>query len=131
MVVGPDIVPPAPPMIYFLSQYDRYQKRVGKFFELQKTTPATYRHMFEQNRLPLVFSIDCFRGGEWMDRVDVNLDFEADVGCGERARRTSRYKATAVFWDIERKEVGRDEQLMEIPVAHGVVDSTRRMPRKY
>jgi GWxTD domain-containing protein len=131
MVVGPDIVPPAPPMIYFLSQYDRYQKRVGKFFELQKTTPATYRHMFEENRLPLVFSIDCFRGGEWMDRVDVNLDFEADVGCGERTRRTSRYTATSVFWDIDRKEVGRDEQLMEIPVVHGAVDSTRRMPTQF
>jgi GWxTD domain-containing protein len=128
MVVGPGIVPPAPPSISYLSPFDQYQKRIGKFMEMKKTTPATFWHMFEQNRLPLVFSVDCFRGGEWMDRVDVNLEFEADLIAGYEKRKTSKYIATAVFWDIERKEVGRDEQTLEIPVADEVMDSTRHVP---
>lgn len=128
MKVIPDIVPPAPPAIYYLSLYDQHQKRIGRFMELQKTTPATYRHMFEQNRLPFVFSVDCFRGGEWKDRVDVNLEFEADLRAGAEKRKSRTYKATAVFWDIDREEVGCDEQRLEIPVADGTADSIRQMP---
>jgi GWxTD domain-containing protein len=128
IVSGPGIIPPAPPSIYYLSQYDAYQKRIGKFREMQKTTPAVYHHMIDQNRLPFVFSVDCFRGGEWMDRVDVNLEFEADLGAGGGKRKTSKYTATAVFWDIDRKEVGRDEQVLEMPIAEGITDSIRQMP---
>jgi len=127
-VAGPAIVPPAPPSIYFDSQVDQFQKRVGKFFEMQKTTPATYRHMFEENRLPFVFSVDCFRGGEWKDRVDVNLEFEADLRAGAGGRKSSTYTATAIFWNTDREEAGRDVQSLEIPVSDGRTDSIRSMP---
>ncbi|UCG50540.1 MAG: GWxTD domain-containing protein [Candidatus Latescibacterota bacterium] len=120
-------VPPLP-SAHAAHQYESFQKRVHRFQEVLSKTPASYPYDFEDNRLPFVFGVDQFRGGEWVDRVDVNVEFVADVDRGTSRTNTKEYKATAVFWDTERNEVGRREQNVELPLVEGAVDSTRLMP---
>jgi len=109
-------------------QYEDFQKRINRFYEVRQKTPSSYWHDFEPNQQPFVFSVDEFRGGEWVDRVDVNIEFVADLGFGAGHGDTKEYVTTAVFWDTQRNEVGRQTQTLELPTVEEVMDSTRLIP---
>lgn len=106
----------------------QFRKMVGKFEEVREETPASYPFNFDRNRMPFFFAVDNFRGGEWINRVDVNVEFFANFSARHRKQKTRRYVATAVFWDIDHEEVGRRSQVLDLPVVQGTVDSTRIMP---
>jgi GWxTD domain-containing protein len=118
----------APPDIAWQSPMDRYKKMLNKFYELSETTPSVHRLDLEHNKMPFIFEIDGFRGGELIDRVDVNLEFMADISWRDFGEEANEYIATAVFWDTDRKEVGRREHTLKVPLTVGAVDSTRLMP---
>jgi GWxTD domain-containing protein len=116
-----------PPTIATDSKTDNYRKMLNRFAELRTATPSTYPSNHERNQVPFVFEIGEFRGGDMVDRVDVNMEFVANFAPrGDRKSRT--YRSTAVFWDTERKEVGRRAQNLEVPVVADATDSTRLMP---
>ena len=50
----------APPSIEYESLLDKYEEKLGNFFELKETMPSAYRYSFEEHRLPFVFSVDNF-----------------------------------------------------------------------
>ncbi len=116
------------PLIAEVSAYEKFQKGLGKFFELCRTKPATYSYEFEENQQYFVFCVDNFRGGESIDRVDVNIEFLADQRPIEFGKKTNEYVATAVFWDMYREEAGRREQRIEIPVLEEAQELTQLIP---
>ena len=115
------------PSVAITSGGGQYQKRINKFYAVRQATPSSYPFNFQQHQLPFVFSVDNFRGGEWVNRVDVNVEFVADLSWIP-GRATSEYVTTAVFWDTNRKEIARREQRLQLPIAEGAVDSVRMMP---
>lgn len=124
---GPD-GPLAPPSIAVAAQGDGFRKMVNHFEEVVDAMPSAYPFSFEENHLPMVFEVDEFRGGDLIDRVDVNVEFAADLRATMQSGQNRAYVTTAVFWDIDRQEVGRREQRVELPVARGRADTTRLMP---
>ncbi|HXV13938.1 MAG TPA: GWxTD domain-containing protein [Candidatus Krumholzibacteria bacterium] len=84
--------------------YEDFQQSLWRFPEVLETTPAVFPFDFEHLRVPFEFDVAYFRGGEALDRVDVNAEFEAV----DRSRPgATQYRATAVFFDLDAKEIAR------------------------
>jgi GWxTD domain-containing protein len=108
------------PLIAMEAEYNQQMERIGRFYEMLKKTPSVYSYDLQRKQEPFVFSVDHFRGGEWIDRVDVNIEFEADLRPRLGIDTTRTYVATAVFWDTARKEVGRRQRSVRL----AALDST-------
>ncbi|MEJ2722597.1 MAG: GWxTD domain-containing protein, partial [bacterium] len=107
-----------PPMLSAesIKLYEDYHKGLNRFYEVLEKIPASYPYDFEYGQLPFVFSVDEFRGGDWTDRVDVNIEFSVDAGQGTGDGQAKDYVATAVFWDTRGKEAARREQHLGLSV---------------
>ncbi len=111
-----DVLEIKPPTIAMEAEIQKHLERIGRFYELLARTPSVYSYDLQHRHQPFVFSIDNFRGGEWIDRVEVNIEFEADLRPMVGVESTRKYVATAVFWDTERNEVARRERNVEFTV---------------
>jgi len=109
------------------SQYEKFKNMLFRFGELLETTPAVYPFDLDRSRLPTYFGVECFRGGDAGDRVEVNTEYMVDLAGGKGGANRRDYTATAVFWNIDREEVGRNTHTVTVPLAAGVSDSTRMM----
>lgn len=109
------------------SQYEKFKNMLYRFGELLETTPAVYPFDLDRSRLPTYFGVDCFRGGGVGDRVEVNTEYMVDLAGGKGGPNRRNYTATAVFWDTDREEVGRNTHTVTVPLAAGASDSTRMM----
>jgi len=83
-----------------------------RFIENLATKPAAFPDDLPETHLPVDFSIDCFRGGDGVDRVDVNAAFLA----AERDAET-KYVATAVFTNSDGEEIQRNVHTTAVPPA--------------
>jgi GWxTD domain-containing protein len=118
---------PVVPSIAAEAEQEKLLKMIHRFTEVLQTAPASYKYNLKQNKLPFFFSVDNFRGGI-VNRVDVNIEFPADLSGTTYGSKFKRYVATTVFWDTDQKEVERREQHLEIPTTRVVPDSFRLMP---
>jgi GWxTD domain-containing protein len=107
---------------------DGFQKMINNFQAVLETTPASYPFTQRLNRLPVYYDIGDFRGGVGVNRVEVHIQFVANVGEAHSASSVKRYEATAVLWDTDHNEAGRTQQVIGLPVALGFADSIRLMP---
>ena len=85
------------------SEYESFHDRLMRFQETLASHPAMFHGDLAESRLPVDYSIDCFRGGEGVDRVDVNAAFAAGGEDGGR-----KYVATAVFFNSDGEEAQRN-----------------------
>lgn len=109
-------------------QPDDWIAFLGRFDTVVEETPSSYPTDFQRARLPFYFGVKRFRGGEATDRVDVNIEFVADLGRGAAGHFTKNYAATAVFWDTDGEEVGRKTQNVQLPTVQPGADSLRIFP---
>lgn len=108
--------------------YNEHMEQIGRFYDMLDRIPVTYKYDFQHNQQPFVFSVDNFRGGKRIDRVDVNIEFQADLTWSPAGGDTRSYVATAVFWKTKRDEAGRREQRLDLPLAEGAARATRLVP---
>lgn len=87
--------------------HDAFMESIYRFPEVLETTPVAYPFDFAFVRMPFVFDVAFFRGGEAIDRVDVNTEFEVDVTALPSALETRQYRATAVVFAMDQSEVAR------------------------
>lgn len=120
-----DITFVPPPSIVMEQAYEEHMEEIGRFYEMLNKVPATYKYDFQHNQQPFVFSVDNFRGGTSIDRVDVNIEFEADLAPGPIGRNTRSYVATVVFWDTQHEEAGRREQRLGFAVTEDPARASR------
>jgi GWxTD domain-containing protein len=109
------------------SQYSKFKDMLFRFGEMLESTPAVYPSDLDRSRLSTYFGVDCFRGGDVGDRVEVNTEYMVDMAGGKGGPDHRNYTATAVFWNTDREEVGRNTHTVTVPLAAGVSDSTRMM----
>lgn len=107
---------------------DRVTEYANNFEVVTEETPSSYPFNFEQNPVRFVFSVDQFRGGEGINRVEVNLELEARLTPGETGATSRTYKTAAVFWDAGGEEASRQEREIAVPTAPGMTDSVRLLP---
>jgi GWxTD domain-containing protein len=108
--------------------YTEHLESICNFYETMAQRPSTYPYEFQRGQEPFVFSVDNFRGGAWIDRVDVNIEFEADLRPMFTGNASRAYTATAVFWDTKHDEVGRREQRFSVPSSGGAQKPIRLVP---
>jgi GWxTD domain-containing protein len=111
--------PIIPPDLALMAEYNQHIERIGKYYEMLESTPCVFSCDLPARQQPFVFSIDHFRGGQRIDRVDVNVELEADLRAASTSERTRKYTATAVVWDTRRNEVGRRESAVELTALGG------------
>lgn len=83
--------------------HENYQQSLWRFYEVLETNPVVYPFNFEGARVPFVFDVAYFRGGESVDRVDVNAEFVVAPAIGG----ATEYHTTVAVFDMERGEVAR------------------------
>lgn len=88
-------------------QGDDFMKRVYRYHDVLEETPAAYPFDFASRRIPMFFAVHSFRGGDGVDRVDVNAEFETRVVPLAGNSYARRFVTTSVFWDLAGNEIAR------------------------
>ena len=91
-----------------------FQETLRRFPEVLESTPVVYPFDFAGMRVPMAYEVAFFRGGESVDRVDVNAEFDVEPASDKDPRHMRTYRATAVFFDRDRKEVARLDHTMNV-----------------
>jgi GWxTD domain-containing protein len=107
--------------------YDDYLESLRHFPEVLETTPATYPFDFAFVRVPFDYEVAFFRGGEAVDRVDVNAEFEVDAQSLPVAMEARRYRATAVVFTPDGSEVARLSHNSTVPTVPAGTESLRNV----
>lgn len=86
---------------------ESFEKSLFNFPEVLEQAPVVYRFDYAAMRVPFDFEVALFRGGDAVDRVDVNAEFEPSAVSAPGAMGKQEYRATAVFFDRDANEVAR------------------------
>lgn len=116
-LMDPDLarlLPPEGPAGLFM--VDKAAKLAYEFEATLEDTPSAYPFNFESNTFPFFYGIDQFKGGDGVNRVEVNIELPIEPTTDEEAGATRQFTATAVFWDTDYNEVARREQKVVVPV---------------
>jgi GWxTD domain-containing protein len=106
-------------------QRDKAVELAANFEGVLEDTPSSYPFNFAKKTCPFYFDVEQFRGGEGLNRVEVNLEVLVNpVSNHEVVRRT--YRATATVMDANYNVI--DSETREIGVPVSADSPTRLMP---
>lgn len=106
---------------------ERIKKYANNFDRVLEETPSAYPFNFEDDALPFYFGVDQFKGGESVNRVEVNVEFPANLSPGTKELTRKTYSATAVFFDEGYNEVAREDREIVLPTAAEEDEDTIRL----
>ncbi len=95
-----------------------FTRSLWNFGALLESKPVVYPFDFDAARVPFEYDVAYFRGGEGVDRVDLNAEFDANGNL--------TYRATAVVFDFDRSEVARTSYPISVP--EGMGSAERAVP---
>ena len=88
----------------------------ANFQGVLEDTPSSYPFNFQKKSMPFFFDVVQFRGGEGVNRVDVNLELLVDpTAKTEPVRRT--FVARAIMMDEDYKVLDTQDREVSIPVS--------------
>ncbi len=99
-------------------EYAEFERSLRNFGALLEAQPVIYPFDFDGARVPFEYDVAFFRGGEGVDRVDLNAEFDANGNL--------TYRATAVVYDLEHSEVARESFPVTVPA--GSADAETSVP---
>ena len=105
------------------AQYDRFMRSVHGYYDLVDEMPAVYPFDFPAMHIPAFVSVQRFRGGDGVDRVDVNTEFHSTVRPMNVRSQSRRFVTTSVFWNQKGKVVARVARADSIGTGMFAVDS--------
>ncbi|HEX6790734.1 MAG TPA: GWxTD domain-containing protein [Candidatus Krumholzibacteria bacterium] len=106
-------LPDNPSDIFFK---DKAQEMAANFEGVLEDTPSSYPFNFEKKSFPFYFDVAQFRGGEGLNRVDVNLELLIEPGRQtEPVKRT--FVADVTVMDESYEVVERQDREVSIPVS--------------
>jgi len=104
------------------------EEMANRFEETLDTTPASYPFNFEHEDLLFFFGLDQFKGGEGINRVEVNVEFPVEPRGDDEVGATRGYVATAVVMDAAYGEVARVRREVVVPTPDASATETRLLP---
>ena len=123
-LVDPDYARSLPDNPSDVFQRDRIQKMASNFQAVLEDTPASYPFNFQRKAFPFYFGVEQFRGGDGVNRVEVNLEFPVQgVEGGSPPARS--YRASVVVMDEGYRIVDKQKQDLGVPAGTG---GSRLMP---
>ncbi len=126
-IASPDYernLPDNPSDIFF---EDRAREYATNFESVLEDTPSSYPFNFGKTSFTFYFGVDQFRGGEGVNRVEVNLEFPVQPLEGKPLPARS-YRAEAVVMDAEYRVVERQKRDISLPSTMAREDGGRLMP---
>lgn len=116
-IVDPDTPtwtpPPNPADVFF---QDKAEKMANNFEITLEEVPSTYPFNFEDKTFPFYFDVGQFKGGEAVNRVEVNMELPIP----EKADTALTLIASAVFMDDDFAPVAKEDREIVIPAGSGL-----------
>jgi hypothetical protein len=91
-------------------QRDEVEEIAANFEKVLEETPASYPFNFTNKPLPFYFSVDQFKGGSGINRVDVNIEVPVQSATDDTLEQDQQFTASVVVWDARYNEVLRKER---------------------
>jgi hypothetical protein len=131
-IIDPDTKYMLPDNPSYLFHTERIREYANNFEVVLIESPSAYPFNFVDDSFPFYFAVDQFKGGEAVNRVEVNIEFPADLSPGEKELTHKIYTATAVFLDSDYNEVTRKSHEITLPTIRNEtgeeVNNVRLMP---
>jgi len=114
-IMDPDMAAMIPndPSVTF--HRDRVREYANNFEVVLEEQPSSYPFNFVDKELPFYFAVDQFMGGEGVNRIEVNVEFSADLSPGEEDLTEKTYRVSAAFLDSGYKVIARESRAITLP----------------
>lgn len=106
---------------------DEAREYASNFEGVLEDTPTSYPFNFAKTSFTFYFGVDQFRGGEGVNRVEVNLEFPVEP-LGGKSPPARSYQAEAIVMDAEYRVVDRLKRDISLPSTLARADGARLMP---
>lgn len=126
-IANPDYernVPHNPSDIFFKDEAREY---AANFETVLEDVPSSYPFNFAQTSFTFYFGVDQFRGGEGVNRVEVNLEFPVRPVEGKPLPARA-YRAEAIVMDANYRVVDKQKRDISLPSTLARADGARLMP---
>ena len=126
-IASPDYernLPANPSDVFFKDEAREY---ASNFEAVLEDTPSSYPFNFAKTSFTFYFGVDQFRGGEGINRVEVNLEFPVQPVEG-KALPARSYRAEAIVMDPDYREIERQKRDISLPESFVRADGARLMP---
>jgi len=94
---------------------ERIKKYANNFEVVLEEQPSSYPFNFEDKTFPFYFAVDQFVGGKDVNRVEVNIEFPANLSPGDDGVLEKTYTASAAFLDAGHNVVTRESHEITLP----------------
>jgi GWxTD domain-containing protein len=99
-----------PKDVSMIFQRDEVEEIANNFEKVLEETPASYPFNFTNKPLPFYFSVDQFKGGSGINRIDVNIEVPIQSGHSDTLEQHRQFTASVVVWDARYNEVLRKQR---------------------
>ncbi len=106
---------------------DEAREYASNFEGVLEDTPSSYPFNFTKTSFTFYFGVDQFRGGDGVNRVEVNLEFPVQPVEGKPVPARA-YQAEAVIMDPDYKVIDRQKRDITLPSSMARTDGSRLMP---
>jgi GWxTD domain-containing protein len=127
-IVDPDTPNDSPNNPSLIFQKDKVEELATNFETVLEESPSSYPFNFEQREFPFFFDLAQFRGGESVNRVEVNVEFPVRSGSEDEDPGERTYSATAVVLDAGFNELRRESTELVVPPAASSGGNGRLLP---
>ncbi len=126
-VASPDYarnLPANPSDVFYADEAREY---ASNFEGVLEDTPSSYPFNFAKTSFTFYFGVDQFRGGDAVNRIEVNLEFPVELVEG-KAVPARNYRAEAVVMDENYQVVERQKRDISLPATMAKPDGGRLWP---
>lgn len=117
-------LPASPSDVFYADEAREY---ASNFQGVLEDTPSSYPFNFAKTSFTFYFGVDQFRGGQGVNRIEVNLEFPVQPAEGKSIPARS-YLAEAVVMDEDYKVIERKKRDISLPSNMARPDGGRLMP---
>jgi hypothetical protein len=108
-----------PKDVSMIFKRDEAEEIANNFEKVLEETPASYPFNFTNKPLPFYFSVDQFKGGNGINRVDVNIEVPVKSNEDDSLMQDQKFTASVVVWDASYKEVAREQREFKLRTEPG------------
>jgi GWxTD domain-containing protein len=106
---------------------DEAREYAANFEAVLEDTPTSYPFNFAKTSFTFYFGVDQFRGGDGVNRVEVNFEFPVQPVAGKPVPARA-YQAEAVIMDPDYRVIDRQKRDITLPSNMARPDGARLMP---
>jgi GWxTD domain-containing protein len=126
-IASPDYernLPANPSEVFYRDEAREY---ASNFEGVLEDTPSSYPFNFAKTSFTFYFGVDQFRGGDGVNRVEVNLEFPVEPVPGKSIPARS-YHAEAIVMDATYRVVDKQKRDISLPSTLARAEGARLMP---